>query len=718
MPQYLFKPKCIILLIKFSLFLYSSIYALDPELLKENKMISPKKNEPYPIQVSARKEKDSASEGIISSKQISFKPLYSTGEIAEHIPGVISTGHSGGGKANQYFLRGFSLDHGTDFATSIDGVVVNNPSHAHGQGYNDLNFLIPELIQEIKYKKGVYSVENGNFSSAGSMNIIYFRSLEKGTAKIEVGNFGHRRALVMDSVKIGKGNLIYAGEVSHYDGPWTIPDNYKKLNSVLGFNYGDDTKGYSIKLSGYSGKWHATNQIPMRAIERGRSWLFPNNNGLNRFDAGDTTDGGKSNRVSLTAEAYQKSRNSSSKILFYNVYYDLDLYSNFTFYLKNPITGDQIQQKEFRTISGINSSHSIFSNAFGLNIITTFGLQIRRDYIQNQLNSTEERKKRESIKDNRIHEINISPYIENQIYWSEKIKTVLGVRGEYFYFNVEDKQQIDQMNDTKKQEILDNFYEYKRNIKSNSKLLNPKGSLIIGPFYKTEIYINAGFGFHSNDARGLLDPNSKVTPLSRTKGEEIGFHTNYLKNLSSTIIFWRLYLESELVFSGDEGTTEPTRESIRKGFEFNNTYLFSQNFFMNADLAVSRAKYLRYESSGDSVPLSARSIFSSGINYSKDKYIGTLNVRYFGPRPLLEDDSLYTSPATTINLMFSRIFFENWNLRVEVFNLLNSKIDRIQYYYPTRLKYEPLGFDEGGYNDKVVSPFAGRNFRFSLSTYF
>lgn len=700
------------------LLVYTSLSGVEQDQSSVNLINHQKKIESISIQVSGRKEKDSASEGSISSRQIKLKPLFSTGEIAELVPGVISTGHSGGGKANQYFLRGFNLDHGTDFATSVDGVVVNNPSHAHGQGYNDLNFIIPEMIQEIKYKKGVYSVENGNFSSAGSMNIVYFKTLEKGTAKIEAGNFGHKRILWMDSKKIGKGNLIYAGETSFYDGPWAIPDNYKKLNSVVGYNYGDDSRGFSIKAGGYSGEWNATNQIPERAIIRGRNWLLPNNNGLNRFDSGDTSDGGKSNRISLTIEAFKKNSHSNSKITIYNIYYDLDLFSNFTFYLNNPENGDQIQQREFRTTSGLNLSHSISGKMLGLNTINTFGLQFRRDYIQNQLNGTEGREKKEKIKDNRIQEVNISPYYENQIFWLEKLRTVLGLRGEGFHFNVEDRLGALQRTDYRYSEIIEDSYNYDKRVNLRSKLLNPKASLILGPFFKTEFFFSAGYGFHSNDARGLLNKNSQVTPLSKTRGEEIGFYTYYLNKLYSTFTLWRLYLESELVFMGDSGTTEPTRESIRKGIEFSNTYLLSSNLSMNADLAISQARYLRSESSGDFVPLSARSILTSAINYSKDKYIVSCNIRYFGPRPLIEDDSVRSSAITSINMLLSTSIFENWNFRIEVFNLLNTRMDRIQYFYPTRLKYELPGPDEGGYNDRVVSPYSGRSFRISLSSYF
>lgn len=675
------------------------------------------KKESNQIQVKGIRDRISASEGIVISETIKLKPMYNAGEIAELVPGVISTGHSGGGKANQSFLRGFNLDHGTDFASSVDGVVVNNPSHAHGQGYTDLNFVIPELVQEIAYKKGVYSVEDGNFSSAGSMNMKYFTTLKKGSIKVEGGSFNHRRALVMDSIQSLKGTFIYAGESSYYNGPWSNPDNYKKSNSVIGYSFGDESKGYSIKNSAYGGKWNATNQIPERAIERGRNPYSLDNDGLGRFESGDTSDGGKSNRVSTTFEAHKNDSRFSSKILIYNVYSDLDLFSNFTFYLKNQVRGDQIQQKEYRTTSGLKMSQSISHSFLGFNLIDTVGVHVRRDYIQNGLYESENRNQIDKLKENRIKEINFSPFYENRIKWSDKIKTVVGVRGEIFNFLVEDRMGLERYDEYRETNFLSlSSYLDSPNskINENAKLVNPKGSLVLGPFNKVEFFFNAGYGFHSNDARGLLRSDSKVTPLSQTKGKEIGIHNHYFKNLSTNLIFWTLDLESELVFIGDEGSTEPTRSSTRKGIECNNNLLITTHLSLTADISVSRAKYIQYDTLGDTVPLSARTIFNSSLNYSSNKWGGSINYKYFGSRPLTEDDYVKSSPATYLNGMISYLFFEDWVGRVEVFNILNSRIDRIQYYYPTRLRNEPVGPEEGGYNDRIVSPFPGRNFRVSV----
>jgi hypothetical protein len=685
--------------IPFVLLSIENTNTIDEKLEKNSNKSSSKE-----INVIAKENKVSSSEGTITSDKIQQKAIYSVGDIADLVPGVISSGHSGLGKANQYFLRGFNLDHGTDFATSVDGVIVNKPSHVHGQGYNDLNFIIPELIQEIRFKKGVYSVEDGNFSSAGSMKISYLKKLDKSIVKTEGGELGHRRILYADSFQLGRGNFLIASEYQQFNGPWTVPDQYRKLNSVLGYSIADENKGISVKLAGYQAKWNATNQIPERAIQIGRNDFIQNGYGLNRFDSGDPSDGGKSKRASITLEAFVRNSKFESKFLLYNVYDDIDLFSNFTFYLKNQVLGDQIQQKEFRNNSGIQINNSYKNKIFGYEITHNFGIHIRRDYIQNQLNNSYQRNQYEPLKENRIIETNISPFYELQTSFTERIKTFVGARGEIFNFNIEDRLNQNQFDENKRR----NQY---------AKLLNPKLGVIINIYTKSFLFMNAGYGFHSNDARGFLDSNLKVTPISQTKGEEIGIQTNYFRNFSSTLTLWKLNLESELVFQGDEGTTSPTRSSTRRGVEFINQYNITKELTINGDFAISRARYIEYDFSGNTVPLSARTIISSGLNYVNSKYTSSLLIKYFGSRPLDEKDSIHSSPMTNVNFMISRNFDESWNCRFEVFNLLNQSMDRVQYYYPTRLKNEPIGSYDTGYNDRVVSPMPGRNIRIIITKY-
>ncbi|TGK12007.1 TonB-dependent receptor [Leptospira fletcheri] len=648
------------------------------------------------ITVRGKADSRSASEGRIDSQRLKARPIQNVGELAEAIPGVIVTQHSGGGKANQFFLRGFNLDHGTDFASSIDGVPINNPSHAHGQGYTDLNFIIPELVREIEYKKGVYHVEEGDFSSAGAMRMNYFKSLPKSLIKIEGGSLGFKRTVFAESKRIGSGNLLYAGEYSHYNGPWTIPDRYNKLNSFLGYSLGDASEGMSVQFSGYRGSWHATNQIPQRALKIGRSWLNADAGGLNRYDAEDPNDGGHSRRASFTAEAHKKTANSEMKALLYGTYYDLDLFSDFTFFLNDPVNGDQVEQKDRRSIGGGKASYSrtLFLGSFKSE--NTVGVQFRRDYIHTGLYHTQARSRLERITLDRVIESSASVYYENRISFTNKIKAFAGVRNDTFFFNVADD--------------LTNRSTIRR-----AQTTNPKAGLNLGPWKGFDFYLNGGYGFHSNDAKGLLLPYTTVSPIARTGGSEVGMKTMILPGLQSSLVFWRLDLDSELVYSGDDGTTSPSRPSTRKGVEWSNLYSLSSWLTVDLDVSISKAKYRKYDPIGNYVPQAIGKVFAAGISFDRWEFFGSIRVRYFGPRALIESDWVRSAPSTLWNLQIGKHIGDSCSIQLDVFNLTNTPASQVQYYYPTLLKNEAPGPDSGGYNDILTHPVMPRNIRFSLS---
>ena len=270
---------------------------------------------------------DTSTQGTIGAQEIEDRPISRPGEVLEAMPGVIVTQHSGDGKANQYFLRGFNLDHGTDLAGFFDGIPINLPSNAHGEGYLDLNFLIPELIQKIDYGKGPYFANVGDFGSAGWENVQYFQTLPAGIAKVEVGSWNYERALLADSTKVGQGNLLGALEVVHTDGPWDVPENFMKYNGILTYSQGDASQGFSASALGYHGTWNATNQIPKLAVAEGL---------IDRFGNLSPTDGGLTDRYTLTAEYHQADEHSATKIMGYSYYYNMGLWNNFTFFLDDP----------------------------------------------------------------------------------------------------------------------------------------------------------------------------------------------------------------------------------------------------------------------------------------------------------------------------------------------------------------------------------------------
>lgn len=638
----------------------------------------------------------SASEGTIHKDRIASRPLSRTGELEEAVPGLIATAHSGGGKANQFFLRGFTLDHGTDLSSQINGVPINLVSHAHGQGYTDLNFIIPELVEKIKFKKGVYYAEEGNFATAGSVNSIYARSLPQGIISIEGGTFGYARSLLANSHKIVKGNLIYAVETSHSDGPWTIKDNYKKMNGVLGYSHGTDENGYSILLMGYRGSWHSTDQVPKRAFAKGKF----SEDGLERYDAVSPDDGAYTNRGSVTFEVNSKNSKSAMKFLLYGVYYDLSIFSDFTYFLNDSVRGDQFEQYDKRTYGGAKTSYTLISNLFGIKMENQAGFQFRYDYINNGVYHTEKRAKLDTIRESRIVESNASVFYENKMQWLSKLRSVIGTRFDTFYFHVDDS--IDANSNRKSAHIT-----------------SPKGSVIFGPWKKTEFYLNGGYGFRSNDARGLKGPNETELPITRAKGAETGIRTSVINGLSTTITFWRLNLDSELIFSGDTATTTPNGPSLRRGIELSNFYKITSHLSVDADVTLSRARFTGDNPEENYIPGSLEKMAAGGITLSEwHGFFGSLRIRYFGARPLVEDNTV-RSPATTLgNLQVGKNINQTWKVVFEVFNIANATVSDIDYYYASRLKHEEPGPDEGGYNDIHTHPSQPRSVRFSVRAVF
>ncbi|RHX91448.1 TonB-denpendent receptor [Leptospira yasudae] len=643
----------------------------------------------------------SASEGVIRSEQIRSRPISRTGEIAEFIPGMIVSQHSGSGKANQYYLRGFNLDHGTDFAASVNGIPVNNPSHGHGQGYSDISFIMPELIEEVRFKKGVYYADEGNFSSAGAMNVSYFRSLKKGIATIEGGTLGFGRALVAKSHSIGSGTLLYAFEGSHSDGPWTVKENYRKANGIVSYSVGDDKSGHRLLGMGYRGNWHTTHQIPKRALERGKSWLDPENDGIGRYDAVDPTDGGRTNRASLSWEAHHRDKTKDIRLLVYGLYYDLALFSNTTYYMVDHERGDQVEQTDRRTVSGIKTSYKIFSEWEGIKFENQVGIQIRRDFIRNALYHTEARAQIDNLKSNQIIETNLSVYYENRIQWTPKIRTVLGIRADQFQFHVDDKNP----------ELSD---------RTRASVGSPKAGIVFGPWMHTEIYLNGGHGFHTNDARGLTDKAHPFIPIVMSRGGEFGIRSVVMDRWKTTVSAWQLDLDSELIFVGDAATTEPSRSSTRRGVEWSNSFEPIKNLVFDADVSVSKSRFRSSEDEpGNFIPGSIESVYTGGITLKEtNRWFGSVRARYFGPRSLIEDNSVRSPPTTLLNLQLGHKFDETWSAVFEMFNLQNAKVSDIDYYYASRLKHEAEGPDEGGTNDIHTRPSAPRSVRLAVRASF
>ncbi len=635
---------------------------------------------------------DAASSGVITPQLIDDRAILRPGEVLEYIPGMIVTQHSGAGKANQYFLRGFNLDHGTDFDTYLAGMPVNMRSHAHGQGYTDLNFLIPELVSRIDYFKGPYYASEGDFATAGGANISYFHSLKQNLVELTGGSNEYGRALCIGSTVAGPGDFLYGIEAYHENGPWDVPENYRKYNAVLRYTVPAGDGRLGLTAMGYQGQWTATNQIPQRAVDEGI---------VDRFGSLNPSDGGSSNRYSLSADYEGPLAGGQLITTVYGISYYLNLYSDFTFFLNDPVNGDQFEQHDKRWISGWNGNWSRFDEAAGYPMRNAVGWDIRQDRIAPVgIYDSVQRQRLDIVRQDNVLETSYALWLENQTTWNEWFRSIVGLRGENYHFNVDS------------------------NIPQNSgsqaaSMGLPKLSLIFGPWRETEFFVNAGEGFHSNDARGVvatvdpstLQPVVSATPLVRAKGAEMGLRSEYIRGLQSSLDFWYLTLASELVFDGDSGTTEPGRPSKRIGVEWSNHYLPRPWLLLDLDLAWTKARFSDYDPVGDHIPEALQATAQAGITLQNlGPWTASLFGRYFGPRDLIEDGSIKSSSTTTFNLQATYQVNPKTRIRFDVFNLLNAQADDITYYYASRLPGEPAA----GINDTHFHPMESRSFRLGL----
>ena len=639
---------------------------------------------------------DSANVGTVTQKQLEARTVYRPGELLESAPGLVVSQHSGEGKANQFYLRGFNLDHGTDLRTTVDGMIVNQRSHSHGQGWTDLNFIIPELATGLQYKKGPYYASEGDFSSAGAVSLSYANALPKGIASVGLGEEGYRRALIANSNVVGSGTVLYALEAMHNDGPFVHPDDYGKVNGVLRYSQGDIANGFNVSGMYYRAKWNATDQIAQRAIDSGLI--------SNRFDAIDPSDGGSSHRYSLSGEWHRTTETSSTKVNAYIIGWQLKLFSNFTYFLDDPVNGDQFHQPDKRTTSAVNASHTWQMPWGGHDSETTVGIQVQNDNIFNGLYRTKARQVLSTTRADHFVEASVGVYAENATRWTDWFRTVLGARADSYRFDVKSDNPANSG-------------------KAHDSIANPKLNLIFGPWAKTEYYVNLGGGFHSNDARGATitvdpksgDPADKVAPLVRSKGYEVGARTSLVPGLQTSLSIYRLDFDSELIFAGDAGTTQAGRPSTRTGFEFANYYKLQDWLTVDADIAFARARFRDADPVGQRIPGSVEGVASFALAVDNvGPYFGALQFRYFGPRPLIEDNSVRSKSTATFNGRIGYKFNKDVRIELEGFNLTNRQASAIDYYYTSRLPGEPAA----GVNDTHFHPIESRSFRVSLSANF
>ncbi len=641
----------------------------------------------------------SGSEGVVSGQRLAAVPLQRPAEALEMVPGLIVTQHAGDGKANQYFLRGFNLDHGTDFATWVAGIPVNMPTHAHGQGYTDLNFLIPELVDRVRFRKGPYFADEGDFSSVGVARIDYLRRMDGTLALLTAGQNGYARALLAGSPEVGAGNLLYALEVFHNDGPWEVPEDYRKLNGVLRYSQGTREDGFALTGMAYRGKWTSTDQVARRAIDSGL---------VGRYGSLDDTTGGDTFRYSLSAEWARRGENSQTTASAWWLRSGLDLWSNFQYCLNDYAatgacdTGDQFKQGERRQAGGFSAAQTFFDRWGGFEVANAFGVDGRVDRIDPVgLYNTVRRATWNTVREDRVTQRSLSLWAQNETRWSEWFRSQVGVRGDAYDFTVDAS--------------LD-----ANSGKASDQMVTPKLALIFGPWRRTEFYLNYGQGFHSNDARGTtirVDPTdgttpvSQVSPLVRTTGYEAGLRSEPLPGWQTTLALWQLESDSELLFVGDAGTTEPSRPSRRYGVEWTNFYAANSWLAFDADLAWSHARFSESAPEGDYIPGAVVTTANIGVTVDQlGPWFGALRLRYFGPRPLVEDNSVRSQGSALTNLRVGYRFDPRTQIALEVFNLFDQQVNDIEYWYDSQLAGEASAVF-----DRHVHPAEPRTFRLTLS---
>ena len=538
-------------------------------------------------------EARSASEGVISQVDIYKRPVQRPGDILEAVPGLIVTQHSGSGKSNQLYLRGFNLDHGTDFATWIDGMPVNMRSHGHGQGYTDINFLMPEIIEEMSFVKGPYHSEIGDFSSAGGVHIQTIDQLDKKSIKIGLGENGFNRILAMGSKKIESEVITGALELQGYDGPWIdITEDVNKVNGFFKFARNNELGKRSITAMIYDNEWNSADQIPSRAISEGI---------IDDFGSLDKTLGGSTRRMSLSSEYSHDHKTNKVVWRSYIIGYELDLWSNFTYLLDDPVGGDQFKQKDKRTIFGGSYENLWVGNTESFTE-HRFGIDFRHDAVDEVgLYRSREREIMGPIREDQVDESSISSFYEMSFDLRSSWRAVLGIRADAFKFKVNSK-------------------DYNLTDDDSDFILSPKASIAYAFSDNNEMYFSYGNGFHSNDARGVITFRDPITeeklspadPLVKSTGFEWGIKALINEQLNTSLAVWSLELDSELLFVGDAGNTEANRPSKRWGIEFNNLWSINEIWSLEADFAYSNAKFNDDDLENRSVPGSLKNV-ASGI---------------------------------------------------------------------------------------------------------
>ena len=610
-------------------------------------------------------EAQSASEGVVGYADFETRPLSRPGELVEVIPGMVAAQHSGGGKANQYFLRGFNLDHGTDFAGSIDGVPLNLRAHPHMNGYLDINFMIPELIEKVQFYKGTGYAQNGDFSAAGAADFSTYDEAPQNYVQADISDDGGYRALVVGSTAIGQdGSLLYGGEYEFGDGPFDRPEDLKKWSGLIKYSQPLGDAKFHAELIGYDNTWFATDQMPQRAIDGGL---------IGRFGTLDDNLGGKTSRyIASTGLDWD-----NASLMVYGETYKLNLYNNPTIAI-DQVNGDEFVQVADRSALGARGQ---IRNAFdlaGFKIETRLGSDIRTDFIDRAaLLKTIARVPYQTIRDDSGTLTLADVWSDATVHWTDQFRTTFGLRADHMIYDFDAIQPANSGDGTDTQ-------------------WSPKFNAAYTLTDDLEAYGSYGYAFHSNDARGAVltqDPvtGDPVTPspvFVQSKGGEFGVRWEPAQNFNLSAAIFQLELDSELIFIGDAGTSEPSDPTKRSGIEVGGFWQPVDGVALDFSAAWSHSRFQDVPSGEDRIPNAVEFVGSAGATWtSPDGWEASLRARYIGEAPLVEDNSVRGDPTFTLNAGVSKDFGPFY-IGVDVLNLTNSKDNEIQYFYESQLPGE------------------------------
>lgn len=664
------------------------------------------------VTVEARKPFSAASSRAIRDFDLKINPVRSAQDMLLMVPGLYIAQHAGGGKAEQIFMRGFDADHGTDVGIYVDGMPVNMVTHGHGQGYADLHFIIPEIIDGLAVYKGPYFSRFGNFGTAGSIDLTTTDHPENNLVKLEGGMFHTAKATTVLKIPTsGKHQSAYiAGQYYYTDGPLDNPQGFNRANLYGKFHTHITPRSeLGLTMGAFTSAWNASGQIPVRAV----------NNGLiSRWGAIDDLEGGVTGRYNVAVDYhFTEGYEHDFLIQAYLSRYDFKLFSNFTFWLNDPVNGDMIEQTDHRTIQGINTRYSFVKKVGSIRSFTRLGGSYRGDHIDLSLWKSPDRGRLTALTDHTVNEVNMAFWLEEDLVFNRYLKLQLGLRGDYLTFNVMDHLDYPGFPDNG----LPHGSGY-----AQGAILSPKLNLVLSPLKNLDLFLNGGTGFHSNDARDViisqqinqlihsgqseglsdsdieqellsrnLDPDQANTEiLPRATGAELGFRLGIGSNFLASLAGWYLYLEEELVFIGDEGSTEISGETRRLGVDAEIRLQLARWIWADLDLNLSDGRYLNEPDGENYIPLAPRLTAQGGLNFLHSGGIeAAVRFRHVGDRPANEDNSVIASGHLLTNIIVG-YGFRGYRIFAQVENLFNQTWNEAQFDTESRLYYENLSVSE------------------------